>query len=169
VQTVNISSQSFLAIVRLLHWVDRTISYGDAKTQNITTLADTPQTVADGFRSAGQSIMQGFSTAIDGVVRMPISAFHNNGFLSGIATFTRNIPGVVIRPVVGVGDAFVKVMFSIRNSMDPTLQYRESEPFIAKDATLGQTDSSVQSDHSSTESSSTGHSSTESSSSETKK
>jgi len=131
VETIDLGGQSFLAVVRLLHWVDRTVSCGDGEAQTITTPEHTPMTIGDGFRNAGAALLQGFSTAIDGVVRMPVSAYYNSGFLSSLATFTRNIPGVVIRPVVGVGDALLNVIFSVRNVMSPAHYFRDLRPYAA--------------------------------------
>jgi len=143
VETINLGGNSFLAIVRLLHWVDETIAREDAQTQVITKRGMTPQTMSEGFRGAGTALVQGFTTAIDGVTRMPISAFHNRCFLSGLATFARNVPGVVIRPVVGVGDALLKVLFSVRNTMEPEYITRELVPLTVPDATReGPNDSS---------------------------
>jgi len=133
VETVNLGSQSFFAIVRLLHWVDSAVA--GEETQEITEKKSTPDTLAEGFKGAGMSIVQGFTSAIDGVTRMPISAFHNGGFLSSIATFTRNVPGVVIRPVVGVGDALIKILFSVRNTLDPDYKNKEMTPYTVPDAT----------------------------------
>lgn len=130
VETINLGSHSFFAVVRLLHWADRAVAGADTDAQRITTLADTPQTVAEGLQSAGRALVGGFTTALDGVTKLPLHAFHNSGFLAGISTFVRNVPGVVLRPVVGASDALLKVLFSVRNTMDPSIRIREINPFL---------------------------------------
>ena len=127
VQTMNLGSKSFLGVVKFLHWADKEISKNEA--QQITSLNNTPENIINGLKDAGFSIYNGLTSAIEGVIKLPIDKYNKKGLVSGLNTLTRNIPGLVIRPVVGIGDAVIKIMFSLRNTMDPNMRIKDMEPY----------------------------------------
>lgn len=128
VQTMNLGSKSFLGVVKFLHWADKEISKNEA--QQITSLNNTPDNIINGLKDAGFSIYNGITSAIEGVIKLPIDKYNKKGLISGLNTLTRNIPGLVIRPVVGFGDAVIKIMFSVRNTMDPNMRIKDMEPYM---------------------------------------
>ena len=131
VQTMNLSSKSFLGVVKFLHWADKSISKNEV--QKITSLNNTPENIINGLKDAGFSIYNGITSAIEGVIKLPIDKYNKKGLVSGLNTLTRNIPGLVIRPVVGIGDAVIKIMFSLRNTMDPNMRIKDMEPYNIDD------------------------------------
>lgn len=118
VEFLDMGSRATLSVVRLLHWTDEVVTGGSNTAE--ASMSDSPSSIASGGAAAAGSLVQGVARAAHGVLYQPVIAYCSTGVTGFISAFARNVPGLVIRPVLGATDAVAQVLLSLRNSMDPS-------------------------------------------------
>eukprot|EP01133_Synstelium_polycarpum_P012074 gene12074-14126_t len=84
-----------------------------------------PETLSQGAHKAVQQVIGGFKNAAYGLFSRPISGYQSNGPAGFLSALAWGVPGLVIRPVVGVAEGIISFSLGLRNTLDSSRILRD--------------------------------------------
>eukprot|EP00753_Platysulcus_tardus_P012052 PLAT3336.6.p1 GENE.PLAT3336.6~~PLAT3336.6.p1 ORF type:complete len:2053 (+),score=1160.82 PLAT3336.6:683-6160(+) len=132
VETLNAASLLAMASQALLEEAEASIgSRRLGRSHRRRQLAKQPPGVRAGLRDAYDSLSRGFKGAVQTIVAVPVAA-SRGGAGRAVRTAVKAVPVAIIKPLIGVTEAFAKAALGARNELDPEVRDGEAAKYKAK-------------------------------------